>query len=54
VKGEGHSPINLAEAAAHVLLEALHMHCQQGGAPAHHTGFANDTTDFQIKSRNTG
>ena len=35
MEGEGDSSINLAEAGAHVLLEALHVHCQQGGAPAH-------------------
>jgi len=54
VKGEGHSPINLAEAAAHVLLEALHMHCQQGRTPAHHKGCVNTTTHFQVESHNTG
>ncbi len=54
VEGEGDSPINLAEAAAHVLLEALHMHCQQGRAPAHHNGFVKTTTHFQIESHNTG
>ena len=32
---EGHSPLNLAEAAAHVLLEALHMHRQQWWKPTH-------------------
>ena len=50
MEGEGDSSINLAEAGAHVLLEALHVHCQQGGAPAHHNGFVSITTYFQIES----
>ena len=54
MEGKGDSPINLAEAAAHVLLEALYMHCQQGRTPAHHNGFVNITTHFQIESHNQG
>ena len=54
MEGEGDSPVNLAEAAAHVLLEALHMHCQQGRTPAHHNGCVNTTTHFQVKSHNNG
>lgn len=51
VEGKGDSPINLAEAAAHVLLEALHMHCQQGRTPAHHNGCLNTTIPFRFKSQ---
>ena len=54
VEGEGDSPINLAEAAAHVLLEALHMHCQQGRTPAHHNGCVNSTTHFYMESHSNG
>lgn len=54
MEGEGDSPVNLAEAAAHVLLEALHMHCQQGRTPAHHNGCVNTTTHLQVKSHNNG
>lgn len=34
VNGEGHCAINLAQAAAHVLLEALDVYSQQRGTPA--------------------
>ncbi len=54
MEGKGDSSINLAEAAAHVLLEALHMHCQQGRTPAQHNGCVKSTTHFQIKSHNQG
>ena len=35
VEGEGDCAVNLTKAAAHVLLEALHMNSQQMGAPAY-------------------
>lgn len=37
VDGERNCAINLAEAAAHVLLKPLHMHSQQRRTPAHVT-----------------
>jgi hypothetical protein len=54
VEGKGDSPINLAEAVAHILLEALHMHCQQGRTSAYHNVYVTTTTHFQIKSHTKG
>lgn len=53
VDGERNCAINLAEAAAHVLLESLHVHSQQRGTPAQATATTQTWMPMRPRQKST-